>query len=284
MRTETDAMGLSLLADMIYDYCGIDYRKDPLSLQFKIAFNLKELGLSPWEYCGYLRMDTKEWDKLMELITVNETYFFREENLLGEFQKVVLPQYAHRTAKNPLRIWSAACSTGEEPYTIGMLIEDSALFEPGAVQVIATDINKRVLEKAREGVYHKKSLSFRRMPEEAYNKFFVEYDHHHYRVKDSIRKMVDFQYINLLAGEIREKIHQVDIIFCRNVLIYFDTNAIKKLIDAFYDILNPGGYLFLGHAETITGMNTGFETILTSSAYYYRKGGKPHGALRSACG
>lgn len=280
---KTDKIGFTILADMIYDYCGIDYRKDPISLQFKITSNLKELGLSPWEYCGYLKMEPKEWDKLIELITVNETYFFREENLLNEFQQIVLPQFTDRTPENPLRIWSAACSTGEEPYTIGMLVEESNLFKPGTVHIIATDINKKVLTKAKSGMYKNKSLSFRRMPEGAYNKFFVELEDN-YKVKDSIMKMVNFRYMNLLGNDIRDHIEKVDIIFCRNVLIYFDMDAIKKIISTFYNTLNPGGYLFLGHAETITGMHTGFETILTSSVYYYRKGGKDDEAIRSACG
>jgi len=280
---KTDKTSLEILAGMIYDYCGIDYRKDPLSLQSKIASKLKETGLSPWEYCGYLRMEPKEWDRLIELITINETYFFREENLLNEFQKAILPRYADRTPENPLRIWSAACSTGEEPYTIMMLIEESALFGAEAVKIIASDINKRVLDKARSGIYKKNSLSFRRMPVGAYDKFFIDLEED-YKVKDSIRERIDFRYINLLDRNLINKIEKVDIIFCRNVLIYFDINAIKKIINAFYDILNPGGYLFLGHAETITGLHAGFETILTSSAYYYRKGGKHHAEVRSTCG
>lgn len=280
---EADKIGFAILADMIYHYCGIDYRKDPLSLQSKLSFKLKELGLSPWEYCGYLRMEPKEWENLIELITVNETYFFREENLLNEFQKNILPQFTGRTSENVLRIWSAACSTGEEPYTIGMLVKESGLFEPGAVQIIATDINKKVLNKAKKGIYKKQSLSFRRMPIDAYNKFFSEQGEN-YKVKSSVREMVNFKYINLLDDNIKNEIKKVDIIFCRNVLIYFDMDAIKKLIDAFYDILNPGGYLLLGHAETITGLHTGFQTIHTSSAYYYRKGGKDLGTIRSICG
>lgn len=280
---KADKIALAELADMIYDYCGIDYRKNLSSLESKIAEKLKELGLSPWEYCGYLRMEPKEWDNLIELITVNETYFFREENLLEEFQKVILPNYKDRTPANPLRIWSAACSTGEEPYTIGMLVEESGLFKAGAVQIIATDINKKVLNKAKAGVYKKKSLSFRRMPVGAYDKFFIEFEED-YKVKDSIMEMVDFRHMNLLDNNIIGKIEKSDIIFCRNVLIYFDTNAIQKIINAFYDILKPGGYLFLGHSETITDKHTGFEAIHTPSVYYYRKGGKHRAAVRSARG
>jgi chemotaxis protein methyltransferase CheR len=269
-----DKAGLEILAGMIYDYCGLDYRKDPKSLQLKIDSKLKELGLSPWEYCGYLRMEPNEWDKLIELITINETYFFREENLLNEFQKVILPKYSDRTPENPLRIWSAACSTGEEPYTIMMLVEESALFEKGAVQVVASDINKSVLNKARDGIYKKQSLSFRRMPANLYEKYFIELEDA-YKVKDSIRNIIDFKHLNLLDRDIRKSVGRIDIIFCRNVLIYFDSNAIRKIISAFYDILKPGGYLLLGHAETISSLHTGFETIHTSSVYYYRKGGKP---------
>lgn len=269
-----DKAGLDILAGMIYDYCGLDYRKDPMSLQLKIDSKLKELGLSPWEYCGYLRMEPNEWDKLIELITINETYFFREENLLNEFQKVILPQYSDRTPENPLRIWSAACSTGEEPYTLMMLVEESGLFEKGAVQIVASDINKCVLKKAREGIYKKQSLSFRRMPANLYDKYFIELEDS-YKVIDSIRNMVDFKHLNLLDRDIRKRLENIDIILCRNVLIYFDSDAIRKIVNAFYDILNPGGYLLLGHAETISSLQSGFETIHTSSVYYYRKGGKP---------
>lgn len=189
----------------------------------------------------------------------------------------------NRTSENPLRIWSAACSSGEEPYTIMMLIEESALFKADQVQIIASDIDRKVLNTAKAGVYKKNSSSFRRMPSEAYDKFFIELEDA-YKVKDSIRNRIDFQHINLLDDNIRDRIGKADVIFCRNVLIYFDTDAIRKIINAFYDILNPGGYLLLGHAETISGLHTGFETILTSSAYYYRKGGEQNAAIRSACG
>ncbi|MCM8901522.1 protein-glutamate O-methyltransferase CheR [Caldicoprobacter algeriensis] len=258
---------------MIYSYCGIDYRRDISALGSKIKERLNALGLSSWEYCGYLKVEPNEWDALIELITVNETYFFREENSLEEFQKVILPQYVGHTPQNPLLIWSAACSTGEEPYTIGILVQQSGLFSRGAVKIIATDINKKALYKARSGLYKKKSLSFRRMPPEFYDKFFIEFENY-YKVKESIMEMVEFKHMNLLDDKLREKMGKVDIIFCRNVLIYFDDVAIKKIIDAFYDILNPGGYLFLGHAESIIHLKTGFKVIYTPSTFYYRKGEK----------
>lgn len=266
-----DTFGLIQLAELIYEYCGIDFFKNLSSLEKKISERLKELGLSCWEYGGYLRVEPKEWDTLVELITVNETYFFREESLLEEFQKVVLPRYKDRTPDNPLRIWCSACSSGEEPYTLAILIEETGMFEAGAVKIIASDINKKVLEKARRGSYNKKSFSFRTMPKEILDKYFIPVDEE-YVIRDSIRNMVDFRYLNLMDKELAKRIDKVDIIFCRNVLIYFDREAINKVIGSLYDVLNDGGYLFLGHAETITGLNAGFETIYAPSAFYYRKG------------
>jgi chemotaxis protein methyltransferase CheR len=265
-----DAVQLIQLAELIYDHCGIDYRKNLTLLETKILVRLKELGLSCWEYHGYLKEENREWDVLIELITVNETFFFREENLLEEFQKVILPQYKERTVLNPLRIWCAACSSGEEPYTLGMLIEESKLFETGAVHMIASDINKKVLNKAKSGLYNKKSFSFRKMPIGAYDKFFVEVNED-YLVKDSIKEMMDFRFMNLLDKNIAGKIEKSDIIVCRNVLIYFDHKAIQTIIDSFYDILKPGGILFLGHSESLLHYKHQFETIYTDSIFYYRK-------------
>jgi len=155
-----DTFGLIQLAELIYEYCGIDFFKNLSSLESKISERLKELGLSCWEYGGYLRVEPKEWDTLIDLITVNETYFFREENLLEEFQKVILPKYKDRTPNNPLRIWSSACSSGEEPYTLAILSEETGLFETGAVEIIASDIDKKVLEKARRDCIIKNHFPF----------------------------------------------------------------------------------------------------------------------------
>jgi len=268
-----DTFGLIQLAELIYEYCGIDFSKNLSSLETKISERLKQLGISCWEYGGYLRVEPKEWDTLIELITVNETYFFREENLLKEFQNVILPRYKDRTPNNPLRIWCSACSTGEEPYTLAILIEETGLFETGSIEIIASDINKKVLEKSRQGLYNKKSFSFRTIPKEMLDKHFISLEEE-YKVRDSIRNMVDFRCLNLLDKDIAEKIGKVDIVFCRNVLIYFDKKVIDKVIGSLYNVLKVGGYLFLGHAETITGMNTGFETIYAPSTFYYRKGEK----------
>ncbi|WP_160674956.1 protein-glutamate O-methyltransferase CheR [Clostridium sp. C8-1-8] len=261
---------LQLLANYIYEFCGIDYRKNLPSLESKIEGRIKELKLSLWEYTGYVKVDDKEKDLLIELITVNETYFFREDNLLTEIEKVIYPQYKDRTSINPLRIWCAACSSGEEPYTLAMLVKETNLFKEGAVEIIASDINKKVLNKAKKALYHKKSLSFRKMPAGMTQKYFDD-DGDNYKIKDEVRSIVKFKHINMFDKNVVNEIGKVDIIICRNVLIYFDTDAIKKLVGTFYQLIKHNGYLLLGHAETITNINPGFETIYTPSIFYYKK-------------
>ena len=265
--------GLSLIASFIYEYCGIDFMQNLSNLNGKIAGRLKELGLTHWEYYGYLRVEKDEWDKLIELITIHETYFYREENTLEEFKNVILPEFKDRTISNPLRIWCAACSTGEEPYTLAMLCDESGIFQEGEVEILASDIEKIVLSKASLGLYHKKSFSFRSIPKRLLDNYFEPYEDS-YKVINSIQNMVEFKHLNLLNGNLIEKIGKVDIIFCRNVLIYFDKQAIKNLANSFYELLNPCGYLFLGHSETINGLNTKFKTIYKESVFYYRHGDK----------
>ena len=134
---------LEQIAQYIYEFSGIEYFKNLSSLENKIASRIKELGLSLWEYYGYIKMEENEQDVLIELITVNETYFFREENLLSELQNVIFPQYKNRNKENPLRIWCAACSSGEEPYTLAMIIADYFGNESHIwnSKILATDIS-----------------------------------------------------------------------------------------------------------------------------------------------
>lgn len=262
---------LGQLAKNIYERCGLDYSKELTSLENKIEDRLKELGLSVWEYSGYIKVEEKEWDILIELITINETYFFREENFLRELQNVIFPQYKNRNKKNPLRIWCAACSSGEEPYTLAMIIKETMLFEEGSVEIVASDINNKVLSKAQKALYNKKSFSFRKMPNGMIERYFDELEQD-YKVKDHVARLVQFKHLNMFDQRLSEIIGKVDIIICRNVLIYFDIEAIRRVVKPFYSTIKSGGYLFLGHAETITSVNPGFKTIYCPSIFYYKKG------------
>jgi chemotaxis protein methyltransferase CheR len=261
--------GLQFLSQLIKDKCGIRYCDRLNTLKEKISNRVTELGFSYWEYCRYLQATPSEWDVLVDLLTINETYFYREENQLNECTCEILPTIKKKINR-PLRIWSSACSTGEEPYTIAMLIQETGLFLPGTVEIIATDIDKKVLEKAKKGWYHQGSFSFRRIPTYLLEKYFTNVDGG-YQMNSSIKRMVKFQQLNLLDDEKAASIGEVDIIFCRNVLIYFDQETTKRVIDNLEQNLAHGGYLFLGHAESITDSNLGLKKVNSDSSFYYRK-------------
>lgn len=261
---------LLMLSQMVYDHCGLKYMERLEILKEKISRRIAELGISHFEYCQRLKVVPSEWDTLVELLTINETYFFREENQLIECISNVLPKLKENNLYRPLRIWSAACSTGEEPYTLAMLIQESGKFPPGSVEIIGADIDKKVLQKAEKGWYPTGSFSFRRIPQNLLKKYFsIENDG--YQIIPAIRNMVKFQHLNLLDSGRVGQLGKFDVIFCRNVLIYFDRETIKQVIQNFHRNLLPGGYLFLGHAESITDMDMGFHKLDADRTFYYRK-------------
>lgn len=262
--------GLLKLSTIIYDYCGLSYSDRLPTLMQKISKRVEGLGFSYWEYIEHLKLSPKEWDVLVELLTINETYFYREEMQLNECCSFVLPLMKRRIRERPLRIWSAACSSGEEPYTLAMLIQETGQFTQDSIEIVATDINKKVLQKAEKGWYHKGSFAFRRIPERLLGKFFTEEDGG-YQIKPSIKNMVQFQHVNLVDKEKVAKIGLVDIVFCRNVLIYFDQATTKQVIHNIHQNLTPGGYLFLGHAESFTDRDLGFHKVDSEKTFYYRK-------------
>lgn len=265
-------LALKQLGKIVYERCGLNYLNNLPSLKMKLDKHMHELNIqSLWRYIRFLEDYPTEWDQLVELLTVNETYFYREEKQLSVFQKNILSLINDNNLFQQVKIWSAGCSTGEEPYSLAMILTDAGVCERNSIKIIGTDINKRVLSIAEKGIYDKSSLSFRRIPEKWLQTYFHETSTH-YEVRDTIKNMVSFQYLNLLNEIQNNKIEEYDVIFCRNVLIYFDEETITKVVKAFYRALKKGGYLFLGHAETISHLNIGFETINTNGTFYYRKG------------
>lgn len=263
-------LALKELAQKVYQHCGLDYRNNLGSLELKTARRLQEIGISLWEYSRLPDHSPGEWDVLVELLTINETYFFREEKQLGVYQNVLLPQLLAGGENQSIKVWSAACSSGEEPYSLAMSTMDYSREAAAKVDITGTDINKKVLKAAAEGIYHKRSLSFRRIPPPWLNGYFTE-QADSFALNDEIRKMVSFQHMNLLE-ENNNSHEKYDIIFCRNVLIYFDYETIRKVAEGFHRSLKKGGYLFLGHAENISNMGLDFETVSTNGTFYYRKG------------
>ncbi|WP_246945136.1 CheR family methyltransferase [Bacillus pinisoli] len=263
-------IALTQLGQLVYNYCGLNYLSNLPSLEAKVSKRLQELNVTLWSYIKILEESAEEWDVLMVLLTINETYFYREDKQLSVFQHTVLPSLNKKHVK-PIKIWSAACSTGEEPYSLAMSVLDSGIYSSDEVQIIGTDINKKVLNTAKGGTYNKRSLSFRRIPERWLTSYFYD-NPNDYQIKGEAKEMVSFKYLNLLDDRSMRSESGYDVIFCRNVLIYFDAETIKKVATYFYHSLKKDGLLFLGHAENISNMGIGFETISTDGTFYYRKG------------
>jgi chemotaxis protein methyltransferase CheR len=278
-----------LLRDLFSARTGLHFG---LEARFTIERRLRErlavLSLTTFaEYYHYLRFhplaDT-EWDEAIDLVTTNETYFFREDHQLRAFKNEVLPLLAEQAkGRRRLSIWSAGCSTGEEVYTIAILIHQSGLFPrdgsngpPWDVRIYGSDISRRCVTAARRGVYG--PGAFRATPPELRRAFFVERsDGTH--VIESIRAMCHFGQLNLLHEDRTRVLGRADAVFCRNVLIYFDSHARRRVIDVFHERLYPGGVLLLGHSESLLNVSTAFELLHLRDDLVYRK---PLGQFRGA--
>ena len=216
-------------------------------------------------YVEHIISDPKKLDLqiLMERLTTNHTYFMREADHFDFFQEYILPRLEKNCKRRSLSIWSAGCSTGEEPYTLAMVLEDyfGRKIPPWDTRILATDISRQVLDTARKGVY--KAENVQTLPWMWLDKYFIK-EEDCYAVAPTIKKNVIYREFNLM-GAIQFKI-PFDVIFCRNVMIYFDRETKEALVDRFYSALNPGGYLIVGHAEALNPANLKFEQ-LTSSIY-----------------
>jgi chemotaxis protein methyltransferase CheR len=263
-----------LLRDLVNGYAGIYFGDEALPiLERRLKERLSALGISRFnEYYQFLKFSsgaTSELDEAVDLLTTNETYFFREDYQLRAFKNEVLPILATDAAsRRRLSIWSAGCSTGEEVYTIAILIAESGLFSGWDVRVYGSDISRRCVVAARRGIYG--ASAFRAVGPEVKRGYFTDRaDGSH--VIDRIRQNCHFGHLNLMDTERVRVVGRVDAVFCRNVLIYFDQRSRKKVIDMFYERLIPGGFLFLGHSESLLNVSTAFELVHLSEDLVYRK-------------
>jgi chemotaxis protein methyltransferase CheR len=250
-----------LIRDFVRDYCGIYFDDDSrYLLEKRLSRRVRTLHFSNFrEYYRYLLYHKNREEELaliIDIITVNETYFFREQNQLKTFSEEILPELKDiNKDKKRLRVWSAGCSTGEEPYTIAILVLEKGYFHNWNIEIFGSDINQRVLQAARSGIYRKNS--FRATEPYFLRKYFREEDNIS-RISDNVKQYVNFSHLNLLDPFKVKLVGTVDVIFCRNVLIYFDYPSRKKVIDMFYERLADGGYLLLGHAESLINLSTAF--------------------------
>lgn len=264
-----------LIRDIIRDYCGIYFDNgSKYILERRLSRRVRGHHFKNFrDYYRFLRYDKRREDELvsiMDILTVNETYFFREQSQLKAFsEEILLDIMKRKSDTKKLRIWSAGCSTGEEPYTLAMLINESGRLLDWDIEIVGSDINRRVLHVAREGVYRKNS--FRTTEEYHLKKYFGPDSNDSHRISDKVKSLVNFSYLNLLDPYKVKFLGYFDVIFCRNVMIYFDFDSRKKVIDMFYNRLNENGYLLLGHAESLINISTAFKLKHLKHDMVYQK-------------
>ncbi|HOX28284.1 MAG TPA: protein-glutamate O-methyltransferase CheR [bacterium] len=259
--------------DLIFTNCGLWFGDSKLSiLANRIRTRMKESGVSdPDEYLRLICSpdDRAEISTLINQVTTNETYFYRSESQIDSFKNIILPKLMEKkVAANDrrIRIWSAGCSSGEEPYTLAICILETIPFHSiWNIEIYATDISTEVLNKASEGRYSRRAIE--KLPKEYLAKYFVERDGFHI-INNTVKKMVEFDYANLIDAYYES---DFDIIFCRNVLIYFKDETKKDIINKFWGSLVDDGYLFLGPTEMIRGLVEGFKMVTLKDSVVFQK-------------
>ncbi len=265
-----------LLREFIYQQCGIFYPDNKkYLLEGRLARRLQALNIADYE--GYLQMlrygshRQEEMRFLYDAITINETYFFRNEPQFEAFENTLIPSVIKsRPPNGKLRVWSAASSSGEEAYSIAMLfLERIKPRYPGlSLEVVGTDINQSVLETARRGVY--RDYSVRNMQKYYLDKYFVEEDSR-YHLSEDVKRLVRFEQVNLYDQSRMRSMTNFDIVFCCNVLIYFDSASKVQVVSNLYDALRREGFLFIGYAESLHGITTAFKLVNFPKTVAYKK-------------
>ncbi|GBD91539.1 chemotaxis protein methyltransferase Cher2 [bacterium BMS3Abin04] len=262
----------------IYEISGIYFQDNKkYLLESRLQKRINYLGIDSFEkYLEYLRFNPKrelEKKQLFEVITINETYFFRNQPQFDALISTIIPEILasdKKANKNKLRIWSAASSTGEEAYTIAMMV--SELIKPKYpnlnVEIVGTDINFAVIETAKRGIY--KEYSIRNTPPLYLKKYFKQ-NNNSYEISPELKKMTSFKLVNLYSDTEMRMMTSFDVIFCANVLIYFDSGSKKQVVSNLYNSLNREGYLFIGYSESLHGISKAFKLTSFPKTIGYKK-------------
>ena len=258
---------LATSAGLVFDEC----RRD--SLAYSLGERCAARGVTTVEaYLSIVDGDAEELQALLNEVTIQETHFFRNPPQFRALRQHVLPQLIRRAAQGSrrLRVWSAGCSTGEEPYSVAMLLrEQLPLTEGWDVKVIATDVSTRALEAARTGRYGARALVA--APPDDVARWFVRHGEE-YVVRPEVRELVEFRHHNLVTEPVPFGPGEpIDLLLCRNVTIYFSRETTRQLMTRFHVALAEGGYLFLGHSETLWQVNDEFRLVTLGDAFVYRR-------------
>jgi len=268
----------AMLRDFVYEKTGIYFAENKMYLlESRLTNRLQDLGLSSYEdYYYSLKFGSEktknEIANLFDVVTTNETSFFRNPPQLDVFRAMVKKDYCNgNMLSSPIRIWSAACSTGEEPYTLAIIILElvESLKKNIPFTIYGTDISSKVIESAKKAVFSQYSV--RNTDEKTVKKYFAG-ENNLYTLKEEVKKYVKIDFMNLMEENAYKIYRQMDFIFCRNVLIYFDEKMKKKVIDSLYECLRPKGILIIGHAESLHNISRAFKPLVFPGTIAYQRG------------
>ncbi len=264
-----DDKNFNLYSSLIYEQSGIHFsatNRCILESRLKERLKISKL-INLTEYHNLIKSNPNEMKILLDSVTTNLTRFFRNTAHFQTLENFIIPDITKHKLKNndrTLRIWSAGCSTGEEPYSIAMVLKEK--LDPSIKPlIIASDLSLKSLMTAKEGFYKEDRIGG--VPENYLKKYFEE-KREGYQIIDSIKSIINFDYHNLKYDS---KQQNLDIVICRNVIIYFDADAQKAVINRFWNSMSNYSYLFIGHSESLFGMNTNFEFVKTKWSTLYKK-------------
>jgi chemotaxis protein methyltransferase CheR len=266
------------IREYIYKITGIYFQDNKkYLLEGRLGKRLQLLNIE--EYRDYLQLlqyglrKDEELKHFFQVITINETFFFRNEPQFNAFEQTLVPEIVNLkkvNGKTKLRVWSAASSSGEEAYTVAMLyLEKLKPRYPGLeIEIVGTDISSSVIDTAQKGLY--RDYSIRNMPKLYLDKYFHS-EAGRYQVTDDVKRLVRFELLNLYDRPKMRTMMNFDVIFCCNVLIYFDAQSKIQVVSNLYDSLNRSGYLFIGYAETLHGISNAFKLVNFPKTVVYKK-------------
>ena len=261
-----------LLRDIVHDHTGLFFELDRTgTLLDKLEPLARERGCRSFlDYYYLLKLEGEvsgEWQRVMEALSVQETYFWREMDQVRALVNHIVPQW-FATRKEPLRIWSAACATGDEPFTIAMALEEAGWFDRAPIEIIGSDASVNALEKAKRGVYRERA--FRNLPVHLRDKYFQPVPHG-WLISPRLLVRVRFQRANLVVAAEIADFATAPVIFCRNVFIYFSHDAIRRTVGAFAQKMPLDGALFVGSSESLLKITKDFDLQEIAGAFVYKR-------------
>lgn len=263
----------ALIQSLIHERTGMSFDNGKADILIdKLSPLVIDRGFTSYlDYYYLLKYDPSaraEWQNVMNVLSVQETYFWREVDQVRSLVQTLLPQWYAQNPGATLRIWSAACASGEEPLTIAIALNEAGWFERVSIEIVASDASSKAIERAKTGVYRERA--FRNLPARLRDRYF-ENEGPAWRIRSDIHRRIKWGIANLIDERQIAEMANADFIFCRNVFIYFSENSIRQAVRSFSRFIRPPGYLFVGAAESLLRLTNDFTLIEVDDAFVYQK-------------